>query len=97
MTDTTTITPEERQGCPERRRSALTWTTEPPKVAGWYFLREQGKTIPWRNHGVVSVYFDEKTQLLQIRGFGRSTGGARNYGFAGYATQWAGPIPEPKE
>ena len=24
-------------GCPERRRSALTWTTEPPKVAGWYW------------------------------------------------------------
>ncbi len=27
-------------GCPERRRSALTWTTEPPKVAGWYWRKE---------------------------------------------------------
>ncbi len=26
-------------GCPERRRGYLTWTTEPPKVAGWYLRR----------------------------------------------------------
>lgn len=27
-------------GCPERRRGYLTWTTEPPKVAGWYWWRD---------------------------------------------------------
>ena len=24
-------------GCPERRHNALTWTTDPPKVPGWYW------------------------------------------------------------
>lgn len=32
-------------GCPERRRSALTWTTEPPKVPGFYFLKMASGTI----------------------------------------------------
>ena len=27
-------------GCPERRRGYLTWTAEPPKVAGWYWWRD---------------------------------------------------------
>lgn len=27
-------------GCPERRRGYLTWGEEPPKVAGWYWLRD---------------------------------------------------------
>ena len=26
-------------GCPERRRGYLTWTTEPPKDDGWYWVR----------------------------------------------------------
>ena len=29
-------------GCQERRRSALTWTTDPPKVAGWYWYQLEG-------------------------------------------------------
>ena len=30
-------------GCPERRPRALTWTTEPPKVAGWYWRKKTAK------------------------------------------------------
>lgn len=91
MSDTTTITPEERAGnllprrpdyndvdcagCPERRRSALTWTSEPPKVEGWYWVRcTAADDFPIIKH----VAQRDATAALLKR-------------------EWAGPIPMPLE
>lgn len=81
-------------GCPERRRSALTWTTDPPKVAGWYWMRRKlhGK---WRNRGIVHIYMDfSGTKTLQAKGWGRMVGGLESFGID---FEWAGPIPTPLE
>lgn len=91
MSDTTTITPEERAGsllprrpdyndvdcagCPERRRGYLTWTTEPPTVAGWYWVRcTAADDFPIIKH----VAQRDATAALLKR-------------------EWAGPIPAPLE
>lgn len=73
---------------------ALTWTHEPPKVAGWYWMRRKlhGK---WRNRGIVHIYMDfAGTKTLQAKGWGRQVGGLENMGID---FEWAGPIPLPME
>ena len=71
-------------GCPERRRSALTWTTEPPKAAGWYWWRtSKGQNVNiiqvWSRSGVLGYCFDTEFITTLDRG------------------EWAGPIPTPIE
>ena len=71
-------------GCPERRRSALMWTTEPPKVAGWYWWRtSKGQNVNtiqvWSRSGVLGYCFDTEFITTLDRG------------------EWAGPIPTPIE
>lgn len=77
----------------------LRWTTEPPAQAGWYFLREVLASGKWRNYGPVSVYWDQDTNALQIRGWGRTTDGVTNCGHYAQTRkpEWAGPIPLPQE
>ena len=70
---------------------ALTWTHEPPKVAGWYFIREKWASGKWRNHGVMKIYADE-SGILQVRGWGETSGGVVKYG---NDFEWAGPIAPP--
>lgn len=74
-------------GCPERRRGYLTWTTEPPTVAGWYWQRLIGRentcTMAWitlenKKLRCKSIFGDR--QLTRFKGF-----------------EWAGPIPIPEE
>lgn len=74
-------------GCPERRHNALTWTTEPPKVAGWYFQRAMGK---------------EKTQRIAfvsatLSGLHCKCGCSSRPLAHWVEFEWAGPIPEPLE
>lgn len=75
------------------------WTTNPPSQEGWYFLRDAWASGKWRNHGLVRVYWDEETEALQIRGWGRTIGGVSNWGHHQqlYDPEWAGPIPLPIE
>ena len=76
-------------GCPERRRSALRWTHEPPKVAGWYWCRASTLNMPrcvevyggWEQLMFGSKRDDFNPQMPVTR-----------EGF-----EWAGPIPEPLE
>lgn len=73
---------------------ALTWTHEPPKVAGWYWMRRKlhGK---WRNRGIVHIYMDfAGTKTLQAKGWGRQVAGLENMGID---FEWAGPIAPPIE
>ena len=66
---------------------ALTWTTEPPKVAGWYFQRTLGedKTI-----NVAYVYSGLSGLYCKC--------GCRNTTLKCWiGFEWAGPIPEPLE
>ncbi len=68
---------------------ALTWTTEPPKVAGWYWCRMSRLNMP----RCVEVYGSEDGLRF---GSGESwrepSTSVEDPDF-----QWAGPIPEPKE
>lgn len=74
-------------GCPERRHNALTWTTEPPKVAGWYWCRPSKLNMPrcvevygaWEQLMFGSKRDDYNPQIPVTR-----------EGF-----EWAGPIPAP--
>jgi Lar family restriction alleviation protein len=76
-------------GCPERRRSALTWTTDPPRVAGWYWCRASTLNMPrcvevygaWEQLMFGSKRDDFNPQMPVTR-----------EGF-----EWAGPIPTPHE
>lgn len=76
-------------GCPERRRGYLTWTTEPPKVAGWYWCRPSTLNMPrcvevygaWEHLMFGSKRDDFNPQMPVTR-----------KGF-----EWAGPIPTPLE
>ena len=70
-------------GCPERRRCALTWTNEPPKVAGKYWWRPSGKKIGrirdmFVRSGEVG-FLDRNDRFIKDTGDG----------------EWAGPIPAP--
>ena len=72
-------------GCPERRRSALTWTHEPPKVAGKYWWRPFGKKIGrirdmFVRNGEVG-FLDRNDRFIKDTGDG----------------EWAGPISPPIE
>lgn len=75
-------------GCPERRRGYLTWTTEPPKVAGWYWRKETAAgrahvfhfTGNWEDYGE-HWESDRVCQLPLILN----------------DNLWAGPIPTPLE
>lgn len=68
---------------------ALTWTTEPPKVAGWYW----------------SIYEAEKPEILEITPCPENPEtifGVINGWFVGCIVErpeikWAGPIPTPLE
>ena len=106
MSDTTTITAEERarlhsvlseHGTPQvedriilrllntieqAEARALTWTTEPPKVAGWYWWRtSKGQNVNtiqiWSRSGVLGYCFDTEFITDLNRG------------------EWAGPISPP--
>lgn len=70
-------------GCPERRRGYLTWTTEPPKVAGKYWWRPFGKKIGrirdmFVRNGEVG-FLDRNDRFIKDISDG----------------EWAGPIPAP--
>jgi hypothetical protein len=75
-------------GCPERRRGYLTWTTEPPKVEGWYWRKETAKdrahvfhfTGNWEDYG--EHWESDRVCPLPLNLNGNL---------------WAGPIPEPLE
>ena len=61
---------------------ALTWTTEPPKVAGWYWWRtSKGQNVNtiqvWSRSGVLGYCFDTEFITALDRG------------------EWAGPIAPP--
>ena len=61
---------------------ALTWTNEPPKVAGWYWWRtSKGQNVNtiqvWSRSGVLGYCFDTEFITALDRG------------------EWAGPIPAP--
>ena len=63
---------------------ALTWTTEPPKVVGWYWWRtSKGQNVNtiqvWSRSGVLGYCFDTEFITTLDRG------------------EWAGPIPMPIE
>ena len=70
-------------GCPERRRSALTWTTEPPKVPGWYWWR-WAKYQGWMCLAVRDGLIVEHPR--KVLRHAQDIGG-----------QWAGPIAPPGE
>lgn len=72
-------------GCPERRRSLLTWITVPPKVAGKYWWRPSGKRIGrirdmFVRNGEVG-FLDRNDRFIKDLDEG----------------EWAGPIPTPLE
>ena len=75
-------------GCPERRHSALTWTTEPPKVPGWYWRKETSGgnmhvlhfTGNWDDYG---EHWDSDRVFALPLNFSDNL--------------WAGPIPTPPE
>lgn len=47
-------------GCPERRRWYLTWTTEPPRVEGWYWHKNcLGVTLMNIRAGVMLKEIDD--------------------------------------
>lgn len=71
------------------------WSETPPDSPGWYYLREQGRTIPWSYSGIVHIYYDKETEALQITGRGRVERGVSSYGVKGYLTQWSQRIPLP--
>lgn len=65
---------------------ALEWTTEPPKVPGWYWFKDEyGIRIAWIKHD--SRKMNELYAVI---------GGIGNW-MSNLHGQWAGPIPEPKE
>ena len=72
-------------GCPERRRGLLTWTTEPPKVPGWYFQRAMGKEKTQR-----IAFVSATLSGLHCKCGCSSRPLAHWVGF-----EWAGPIPPP--
>lgn len=82
------ITPNDAdcKGCPERR-PGLAWTTEPPKVPGWYWQRVAGNerscTMAW-----ITIE-DKKLRCESVWGNRQLT---RFKGF-----EWGGPIPRPEE
>ena len=50
---------------------SLTWTTEPPKVAGWYWMRQQGESfdiIQHYNQADIDGGFDNERRLKQWAG-----------------------------
>ncbi|MCB6543318.1 Lar family restriction alleviation protein [Desulfovibrio desulfuricans] len=50
---------------------ALRWTHEPPKVAGWYWMRQQGESfdlIQHYNQADIDGGFDNERQLKQWAG-----------------------------
>lgn len=50
---------------------ALTWTHEPPKVAGWYWVRQQGENfdlIQHYNQADIDAGFDNERRLKQWAG-----------------------------
>lgn len=50
---------------------ALTWTNEPPKVAGWYWMRQQGEIfdlIQHYNQADIDGGFDNERRLKQWSG-----------------------------
>ena len=50
---------------------ALTWTHEPPKVMGWYWMRQQGESfdlIQHYNQADIDGRFDNEKQLKQWAG-----------------------------
>ena len=76
-------------GCPERRYNALTWTTVPPNVPGWYWCRPSTLNMPrcvevygaWEQLMFGSKRDDFNPQMPVTR-----------EGF-----EWAGSIPTPLE
>ena len=72
-------------GCPERRRSALTWGEEPPKVAGWY---------SWRSGKGQNITMIQTHIFNGVCGYWDGNGVFRTDLNRG---EWAGPIPEPLE
>ena len=70
-------------GCPERRRSALTWGEEPPKVPGWYWWR-WAKYQGWMCLAVRDGLIVEHPR--KVLRHAQDIGG-----------QWAGPIAPPLE
>ena len=65
---------------------AMTWTTEQPKVPGWYWFKgEYGIRIAWIKHD--SRKMNELYAVI---------GGVGNW-MSTLHGQWAGPIPEPQE
>ena len=74
-------------GCPERRRSALTWTTEPPKVAGWYWYH-------WRSGKGQNMTMIQTHIFNGVCGYWDGNGVFRTDLNRG---EWAGPIPAPLE
>ena len=50
---------------------SLTWTHEPPKVAGWYWMRQQGESfdlIQHYNQADIDGGFDNEKRLKQWAG-----------------------------
>lgn len=50
---------------------ALTWTHEPPKVAGWYWMRQQGESFDLMQHysqADIDRGFDNEMRLKQWAG-----------------------------
>ena len=65
---------------------ALEWTTEPPKVPGWYWFKDEyGIRIAWIKHD--SRKMNELYAVI---------GGVGNW-MSTLHGQWAGPIPKPRE
>ena len=76
-------------GCPERRRGLLTWTTEPPKVPGWYWCRLSKLNMP----RCVEVYGSEGGLRFGSGDSWREPSmSVESEGF-----EWAGPIAPPVE
>lgn len=88
----------DKEGCPNRGNTyavsvwqglprALRWTTEPPKVAGWYWCRLSRLNMP----RCVEVYGSEDG--LRV-GSGESWRDP-SISVKSDAFEWAGPIPPP--
>lgn len=80
-------------GCPERRRSALTWGEEPPKVehvGTWFWSKIPGQRM------AVPVIVAELDGVLGI-GRGTSESGLTMETCREFGVKFAGPIPTPLE
>lgn len=67
--------------------SSKTWNTQCPTVPGWYWV----KTKAAHTETAVVELFKYQGKLVVASGYGAHTA------LLDYATEWAGPIPQPAE